>query len=293
MIFFGTSSFSIIVLDRLLEHGIKPTHIVTVPDKPSGRKLVMTPPPLKVWAEERGIPCLQFAKLNDEAVEALSALSPELFIVASYGKIIPKKVLDIPAKGALNVHPSLLPKYRGAAPLQTSILNDDRETGVCIIQMDELMDHGPIVAKKAVEILPWPPSMTEIEKILGEAGADILAKCIPHFLNGTAELEEQNHDLATFTKKIEKEDGHIELDPSSLETGVISGKAGYDAYLKYQALEQWPGIFFFINKHGADMRVKVKGASWNEGASELSLLSLVPEGKKEMGWKDFANFLKN
>ena len=206
MIFFGTSAFSIHVLNRLLEHGITPDVIVTVPDKPQGRKLLLTPPPVKVWAEEHNIPCLQFVKLNEEAVSALTDLKPVVFIVASYGKIIPQSVLDIPTHGCLNVHPSLLPKFRGASPLQTSILNDEQNTGVVIIKMDKEMDHGPIVARSEVSISPWPLSTSELEEKLAYEGADILAKALPSYLDGSLVPEEQDHSNETFTKKIEKEE---------------------------------------------------------------------------------------
>jgi methionyl-tRNA formyltransferase len=280
MIFFGTSSFSIHVLNQLRRNGIKPDVLVTVPDKPQGRKLIMTPPPVKVWAEEHNIKCLQFAKLNEEAVTALKELNPNVFIVASYGKIIPQAVLDIPTSGCLNVHPSLLPKFRGASPLQTSILNDEQNTGVVIIKMDKEMDHGPIVTRSEVTVTPWPLSMTELEEKLAVIGADILTQALPKYLDGTLTLEEQDHSKATFTKKIEKEDGEISLD-----------NLGRAAYLKYKAFDVWPGVFFFIERKGIKMRVKVKAAIWNDAASTMEILKVLPEGKNEMTWKEFQNYL--
>ncbi len=286
MIFFGTSSFSIYVLNRLLELGIKPDSIVTVPDKPQGRKLILTPPPVKVWAEEHSIPCLQFAKLDDTAVTNLSALKPDIFIVASYGKIMPQTILDIPTKGCLNVHPSLLPKYRGATPLQTTILNDDTDAGVVIIKMDREMDHGPILVKKEVTISPWPPTLTELESKLARAGAEILAESLPSYMKAKVDLQEQDHSQATFTKKIEKEDGKISLDE-------LCGDTGRKTYLKFKAFEIWPGIYFFVTKNGTDIRVKVKAASWNEDTHCMEILRVLPEGKKEMSWKEFQNFLNS
>ena len=280
MIFFGTSAFSIHVLNRLLEHGITPDVIVTVPDKPQGRKLLLTPPPVKVWAEEHNIPCLQFVKLNEEAVSALTDLKPVVFIVASYGKIIPQSVLDIPTHGCLNVHPSLLPKFRGASPLQTSILNDEQNTGVVIIKMDKEMDHGPIVARSEVSISPWPLSTSELEEKLAYEGADILAKALPSYLDGSLVPEEQDHSNATFTKKIEKEDGEISLTD-----------LGRTAYLKYKAFDVWPGVYFFTERKGIKIRVKVKVASWDEATSTMDILTVLPEGKNEMSWKEFQNYL--
>ena len=280
MIFFGTSAFSIHVLNRLLEHGITPDVIVTVPDKPQGRKLLLTPPPVKVWAEEHNIPCLQFVKLNEEAVSALADLKPDVFIVASYGKIIPQTILDIPTHGCLNVHPSLLPKFRGASPLQTSILNDEQNTGVVTIKMDKEMDHGPIVARSEVTVVPWPLSTSELEEKLAYEGADILAKALPAYLDGSLVPEEQDHSKATFTKKIEKEDGEISL-----------SDLGRTAYLKYKAFNVWPGVYFFAERKGIKIRVKVKAASWNDAASTMDILKVLPEGKNEMTWKEFQNYL--
>jgi methionyl-tRNA formyltransferase len=280
MIFFGTSAFSIHVLNRLLENGIKPDIIVTVPDKPQGRKLIMTPPPVKVWANEHNIKCLQFVKLNEDTVIALKELNPDVFIVASYGKIIPQTILDLPTHGCLNIHPSLLPKFRGASPLQTTILEDEQSTGVVIIKMDKEMDHGPIVARSEVYVSPWPLSMTELEEKLAHIGADILVKALPSYIDGKANLEEQDHSKATFTKKIEKEDGEIFLTD-----------LGRKAYLKYMAFDVWPGVFFFTERKGIKMRVKVKAASWNDTASTMEILKVLPEGKNEMTWKEFQNYL--
>ncbi len=280
MIFFGTSTFSIHVLNRLLENGIKPDVIVTVPDKPQGRKLIMTPPPVKVWALEHSINCLQFAKLNEEAVTTLKELNPDVFIVASYGKIIPQSVLDVPSSGCLNVHPSLLPKFRGASPLQTSILEDEQNTGVVIIKMDKEMDHGPIVARREVTVTPWPPTTSELEEKLAVIGADILTEALPSYLDGTLVREEQDHSKATFTKKIEKEDGEISL-----------SDLGRKAFLKYKAFDVWPGVFFFTERKGISMRVKVKAAAWNETACTMDILRVLPEGKNEMTWKEFQHYL--
>ena len=322
MIFFGTSQFSIIVLKQLIARGFIPQAIVTVPDRPAGRKMLLTPPPLKEWAQSvefaemlqtqnkklgiiqdiLQIPILQFEKLNSEAVEALRRFNTDVFIVASYGKIIPQTVLDIPSHGSLNVHPSLLPKLRGATPLQTSIMLDMQHTGVTIIQMDKEMDHGPIVNQHAEEVTPWPQSYLEFEAYLGKVGADILADVLPSYLSGKAKLTEQNHDDATFTKKIEKSDGLILLNE-------LEGEIGWNNFLKYNALHEWPGLFFFIDINNdkeseqtieeplqqptlhQPIRVKVKEASWNTALKKMEFQRVIPEGKKEMTWKDFENYI--
>ncbi|MEN9649459.1 MAG: hypothetical protein RL094_426 [Candidatus Parcubacteria bacterium] len=278
-IFFGTSEFSVVVLNTLKQKGLLPIALVTTPDKPQGRKMVLTPPLTKVWAHEHSIPVHQFEKLNDDAVAELKKIGADLYIVASYGKIIPQKVLDIPAKGALNVHPSLLPLYRGASPLQSSILADDANTGVTIIKMDALMDHGPIVAVKEVAIDPWPIGVLELEQKLATIGGEILADSIPGYIDGSIVPEVQDEARATCTRKITKEDGLISIDESR------SPEEQYADFLKVKAFQGWPGTYFFVERHGTKIRVKVIDADFIEG--QLVPTRVVPEGKKEMRYEDF------
>lgn len=287
IIFFGTSEFSIHVLEQLIERGITPAAIVTVPDRPAGRKMEMTPPPLKAWALEHGASFFQFEKLKEENTAAtLSSLNPDLFIVASYGKIIPEAVLSIPNHGALNVHPSLLPLFRGATPLQMSIMQDMQHTGVSIIKMDKEMDHGPIVAAHEEKVTPWPQAYDDLERYLAIKGADTLADSLAGYMSGKLKPVEQIHENATYTRKIEKQDGLISLDE-------LTGESGWNAFLKYNALMNWPGLFFFANKGGADVRVKIKEASWNTALETMEIQRVVPEGKKEMTWKEFLNYMKS
>lgn len=290
IIYFGTSEFSIYVLEQLTARGITPCAIVTVPDRPAGRKMELTPPPLKTWAIEHGVTFFQFEKLKEEnTIETLKMLNPDVFIVASYGKIIPEAILQIPKHGALNVHPSLLPKLRGATPLQTSIIQDMEYTGVTIIQMDKEMDHGPIIAMHEEKIPGWPLTYPALEKYLAIKGVDILADSLEGYISGKLKMTEQAHENATFTKKIEKQDGLISLDE-------LRGTAGWNTFLKYNALIEWPGLFFFARKgtssDGIDIRVKIKEASWNTALETMEILRVIPEGKKEMTWKDFENYIK-
>ena len=287
-------------------HDIHADVIVTMPDRPKGRNLVMTPPPIKTWADKKGIQVLQFEKLNQDAVDALRKIKPSLFLVASYGNIIPQSVLDLPKHGTLNVHPSLLPSYRGATPLQSVVLDDQRHTGVTIIQMDAKMDHGPIVAAREITVEPWPLKTTELELRLAIESADILCDALGSYLDGSKVPTEQDHDKATFTKKISKEDGLIKIEKDdfnnegaheyggddSLDIG-LSGERGWKAYLTYLALDGWPGTYFFIEKDGRQMRVKINEASWNDTEKRFELNKVTPEGKKEMTWKEFQNFLHN
>lgn len=328
MIFFGTSKFSTDILDRLKELGIIPSHIVTVPDRPQGRKMIMTPPPLKVWAEANNIPCLQFEKLRPytpastevdtqidviDPVAVLTSIvkglpaSEQLFLVASYGKIIPQAVLDIPKLGALNVHPSLLPKYRGASPLQSTLLANEQELAVCIIKMDAEMDHGPIAAIEYLTpgkgaLSNWPLRFHEYETVTARIGADLIAKILPSIIADKHEYVIQDHTKATFTKKITKEEGHVleltEIAKSETtklknqeELAVLRGEHGLLTYLRFCALEDWPGLYFFVQHEGRDFRIKITDINWNKAEQFAEITRVIPEGKKEMGWKDFLNFI--
>lgn len=276
-VFFGTSNFSVIVLDELKAKGFLPELIITVEDKPKGRKLTMTSPPVKVWAEKEGIKYIQPKSLRKPEVEdeINSYGSFDIFITASYGKIIPQNILDIPKHKTLNVHPSLLPKLRGASPIQSAILGEN-ETGISILSVDAEVDHGPIVAQKKIEI-EWPPYAADLEKELGKAGGELLAHLLSDWTHSRIEGQEQNHELATFCKKIEKEDGQINLTDSP-EINLR----------KIRAYHVWPGTYFFDSR---GKRIIVKRAHIENG--ELTLDRIVPEGKKEMGYIDFLKGRKN
>jgi methionyl-tRNA formyltransferase len=275
IIFFGTSIFSVEVLEQLKARGLIFDAIVTTVDKPQGRKLIMTPPPAKIWATENGVKVFQFEKLKD-SIDELKNLNPDLFIVASYGKIIPQSILDLPKKGALNIHPSILPEYRGASPLQTCILDDSKNIGVTIIKMDAEMDHGPIVAMKKVDVENWPINVLELKKLLGKEGSDILIASLEGYLDGSLKLVEQNHSKATFTKKITKADGEIDINGDQWKN-----------YLKTQAFFGWPGTFFFTERHGKKIRVKINSASFDKESNKMMIEKVTPEGGKEMAYADF------
>lgn len=264
-IFFGSDDFSIEVLKILLENKFKPEYCITQPDKPKGRKLVMTPPPIKTFCEENNIEVLQFEKLDTDEIPEV-----DFYVVASYGKIIPKEVVEKPKFGALNVHPSLLPKYRGASPIETAILNDDKNTGVTIMFMDEKMDHGPIISQKEVSFNEWP-SKIEARNKLAKIGGELLAKEIENIK--VLKSAEQNHNKATYTKMLKKSDGEI------LETDSDKTK-----WLKFVAYNPWPGTFFFTDK---GMRVKITDAKFEDNKFEI--LKVIPEGKKEMDYESFKN----
>ncbi|MDD5318421.1 MAG: methionyl-tRNA formyltransferase [Candidatus Pacebacteria bacterium] len=270
--FFGTSQFSVDVLNTLKERDIVPDVIVTQPDKPRGRKMILTPPPVKEWAKK--IKIFQPEKLDSTFVESLQAEKCDIFILASYGKIIPKNILDLPTHGTLNIHPSLLPHYRGAAPLQEAILHDDKKTGVTIMLMDELMDHGPILAQKEIPVLPWPPTVNTLSTILAQAGAKLLADILPDWLAGTLTPQPQDHTQATFTRKISKADGLLKISDDP-----------YKNFLKIQAYEGWPATYFFATSTHTNkpVRIGIKKATFADG--KLILQRIVPEGGKEIDFR--------
>ncbi len=225
------------ILDALKAAGFLPSLVVTVEDKPKGRNLILTPPETKVWAEQNNIPVIQPKTLRKpESLEMLTSHTKDgvdFFVVASYGKILPQEVLDIPKLGTLNVHPSLLPKLRGASPIESTILTEN-ETGVTIIRLDADMDHGPIVAQEKVEVSEWPPYFTDLEKTLGEAGGKLLVELLPDWLLGKITEQEQNHAEATFCGKIEKADGEINLSDDPEKN-----------LRKIRGYHVWPGAYFF------------------------------------------------
>lgn len=276
--FFGTPLVAVWVLEELEKHGILPTLVITNPDAPQGRKLILTPPPVKEWAVARGIEVFQPTTLRDEAVvQKLRSQNFDLFIVAAYGKIIPQSILDIPPQSTLNVHPSLLPLLRGASPIRSAILGDMRDTGVTIMLMDAALDHGPILAQETANITKdeWPLRGETLDERLARQGGRMLAEAIPQWIAGTITAKEQDHTAATHCTKITKEMGEIDLSADP-----------YQNLLKIRAFDGWPGTFFFTEKHGKRLRIKIIDAELTEDGS-LKITRVVPEGKKEMNYDDF------
>jgi methionyl-tRNA formyltransferase len=293
-VYFGSSKLSVIVLDELLKLGYQPSLIVTTPDKPQGRKLVMTPNVVKTWANEHAIKVLSPIKLDDEFIASLKIVNWPLFIVASYGKIIPNEIIEMPTHKTLNIHPSLLPQYRGASPLPTAILEDTKKTGITIMQLDKEMDHGPIVAQKEINLTDyfkeWPV-YEDFEEFMAIEGAKLLAEILPDWVSGKISTQEQDHAKATYTKKITKEDGLINLSSEQLnDTRSIPQETAYAIFRKIQAFHEWPQAHFFIEREGKKIRVKITEASFENNT--LNIKKVIPEGKKEMLYEDFMRSLK-
>ncbi len=272
--FFGTPEVAVETLEILKQGGYVPSLIVTSPDQPKGRKMTITPPPAKVWAEENGVPCLQPEKLGAEFAEKLAvptlvgaASSFDLFIIVAYGKILPENIIQKPRLGSINIHYSLLPKYRGASPVEAAILNDDKETGVTIQQMEYKLDSGAILAQKKIQI-GAEETAPELRRRLIKIGGDLLVKTLPAIVQKEIKPIPQDETEATFCKKMEKADGLINLAGNPKEN-----------YNKFRAYAEWPRVFFFENGR----RIIITKASLENG--KFLIKRIIPEGGKERDYR--------
>jgi methionyl-tRNA formyltransferase len=217
VLFMGTPDFAVPSLSALIDAGYRVVGVVTQPDRPKGRKRVLTPPPVKVEAERAGIPVLQPEKLRrPEAVAAVLGFQPDLIVTAAYGQILPKAVLDAPRYGCINVHASLLPKYRGGAPVHYAVMNGETKTGVTLMYMDEGLDTGDMISKVEVPILETDTAGTMFGK-LAEAGAQLLIETLPKLLAGEVRAEPQNAAEATYARNLTREDERIDWRRTSRE----------------------------------------------------------------------------
>lgn len=217
---------------------------------------------------------IESTEIASELVEKLRITSWDVFIVASYGKKLPPDILSMPRRGVVNVHPSLLPRLRGPSPIRSAILNDEKETGVSIMLLDDELDHGPLIAQKKIVPSPWPSRGRELDTLLAEEGGKLLASVLPEWVAGHIEAQPQNHDLATYCKAFKKEDGLLDLSGDS-----------YQNLLKIRALEGWPGTYTFFMRGKKKLRVQILDARL-EG-TKLVIDRVKPEGKNEMGYEEF------
>ncbi|TMC83965.1 MAG: methionyl-tRNA formyltransferase [Chloroflexi bacterium] len=203
--------------------------VVTQPDRPAGRGMKVAAPPVKVAAQEMGLPVYQPERIREpEALERIGAASPDLVVVVAYGQIIPRSVLSLPRLGAINVHASLLPRWRGAAPINRAILAGDRETGVSIMKMDEQLDHGPVLAVCATPIGEREDAL-ELTARLAEMGAELLVQTLEDF--DEARAVDQDHATATLARKLSKEEGELEW-----------GMGAEEIDRRARGLQPWPGV---------------------------------------------------
>ena len=268
----GTPEFGAMILRSLIKNGYPPFVVITSKDKPVGRKQIITPSPVKVEAQNKGIEVLQPMKLN-EVKERLEKEDIDLIITAAYSKLIPRSIIDLPKYGCINIHPSLLPEYRGPSPIQYAILNGNKKTGVTIMLVDEQIDHGQILLQKEIEIIPEETSQGLHDK-LADMGAELLLDLISELLSGNINPISQDHSKATYTKIIEREDGQInwEKPPEEIERMI-------------RAFTPWPGAYTFFEKNGKLTRLKILKASLKD--KKLIIKEVQPEGKKPMSFEDF------
>ncbi len=246
ILFMGTPDFAVPCLDILVKEGHNICGVITQPDKPKGRGHKLAPPPVKVYAQEKGIAVFQPQTLKEGAIlPLLEELTPELIVVVAYGKILPEYILNFPKYSCINVHSSLLPRYRGAAPIQWSVINGEAETGVTTMYMEKGLDTGDMIYKSKVSLSDTETYGTLHDK-LSVMGAELLSKTVNAILNGTAPREKQDDADSTYAPMISKETGHINWEKSAKE--IFSLIRGTDPF---------PGSF---TMYGDDM-LKIISAS--------------------------------
>ncbi len=269
--FFGTPYVARDTLAILVERGYVPAVVVTSPDAPRGRGMTLTPCETKAWALEHDLPVLTPEKADDALIEELKGYGCEYAIVVAYGKILPQALIDSFPLGILNIHYSLLPKYRGASPVEGALLAGETETGVAIQRMVYALDAGDVLASKTVAI-ESDETTRELRPRLVQIGAALLADILPAFEEGTLVPVPQDDSKATVTKKIRKEMGELSLRGDATEN-----------WNRYRAYAESPGTYFFMEKDGKRLRVKIRTARFEDGVFAPELV--VPEGKSETAYR--------
>lgn len=293
VVFFGTPEFAVPSLRALVESGEEVALVVCQPDKPAGRGQKLAPPPVKQVATELGVPVFQPQTLRTpEAVEAVARQRPDAIVVAAYGKILPRAILELPPHGCLNVHASLLPRYRGAAPIQWAILRGENETGISIILLTEEMDAGPILLQRRVAI-GAEETYGELQARLAHLGAECLIEALAGWRAGTLEPHEQDPDQVTFAPMIRKEQGHIVW----TETAEFICR-------QVRAFNPWPSAFFLWQgrlvkvHHARPVRGQESSAPGTviesgkrlviqAGQGAVEILELQMEGRRRMAAQEF------
>lgn len=288
-IFFGSGPLAESALYSFYQNNIIPNLVITSPDKKSGRNLELHKNIIAHWCESKNIKVWQPETLKNLDVKSspLGEGEFDLGIIVSYPKILKKEILDLPKNGCLNIHPSILPKYRGPSPIQTALLNGDEKIGVSIIKLDEEIDHGPILIQTEINI-ENDDTNEIVERKAGNFGAQMLTQILDHYIDGNLKLIEQDHEKATFTHKFEKKEGEIKLEDKAEELQN-----------KFKAFLPHIPIFFFINHKDRDMRIKVTKINLNkdfakEKSAKEIIQKVIPEGKSEINFSDFEKgYLKN
>ena len=302
ILFMGTPDYAANYLCELIQAERRPFAVITQPDRPTGRDKHIEPTPVKRVAMKNGIETYQPSDIRDpEWAEKIRKLAPDIIVVVAFGQIIPKSILEIPLKGCINVHPSLLPKYRGASPLQAAILNGDADTGVTIMRMDEKMDHGPILAQETIR-LDTRESIQSLGEKTTTLGVKLLLTVLKHIENDTINSKEQNHSQATYTKLLKLEDGKIDFmqesaDKIDRKIRALNPEPGTWTMLqgrRLKILEAHPlsnsdatdtmkkGLFIVLNENQ-----KILCARCTLGIIQLNKVQL--EGKKQMSGVEFVH----
>ena len=284
VLFMGTPEIAKGCLEQLVNDGWNVIGAFTREDKPVGRKQIMTPPPVKVLAEEHNIPVYQPKTLKGEATELIKELAPDLIVVVAYGRILPKEVIDVPQYGCLNLHVSLLPQYRGAAPIQWALINGDKQTGVTVMHIDEGLDTGDIVDVLPIEI-GEDETQEELFSDVEEKGKVFLSKVCEDVVNGIATRTPQDHTKATLAPPLTKEMALFSFDNTA---EIIHNKV--------RGQNPWPSAHFMFGdkkvkviktkkvdakgKAGEILSTKPLVVACGEGA--LQLVTVQPEGSKAM-----------
>jgi len=275
IIFFGTPEFSVPFLNALVaDPHIDVLAVVTQPDKQVGRKQILTASEIKMRAQQLGIPVHTFASLKRPQVfETLQAFTADAFVVINYGKLIPLNILQLPKLGCVNLHPSLLPNYRGPSPIRAPIENGDCQTGLSVMLLDAGMDTGPVLAQKKVPVLPDDTTPT-LTKRLAEVGAPFFVEVLNLYAAGALKAIPQDDSKATLTRLLDRDSGKLDL----TEPAEVLER-------KIRAYTPWPGTYTVIEHHGAPLRVKILKARLTNGV--LELLEVQPEGGRAMAYDEF------
>ncbi len=268
--FWGTPEVASETLQILKQKGFLPSVIITSPDSKQGRGMKTESTPVSKFAEENNIPCLKPENLDSDFAEKINKNKYDIFVVIAYGKIIPENILNLPKFGSINIHYSLLPKYRGASPIESAILNGEIETGITIQKMVYKMDAGDIVAQEKTNI-EKEETASVLRKRLIKMGGELLVKILPDILENKTKTVPQDEKKTSYCKKIKKEDGLVDIEK---ENGVF-------LYNKFRAYARWPRTFFFKNSK----RIIITEATLEN--EKFIIKKVLPEGKKEIKYEDF------
>lgn len=296
LVYVGTSAFAIPALQAVIASPHHVLAVITQPDRPAGRGRAPTPPPIALCARQHGLPVWQPSRLNDpEFLDPLTALQPDLMVVAAYGKLIPPAILQLPRRGCINIHPSLLPKYRGAAPINWAILHGDATTGISIIEMVEAMDAGDILLQMETPIAP-EETAAALHDRLAQCSASLLLDTIAGLAAGTITPHPQDKSRVTLAPKLSKEQGRIDWQqPATTIINQIRGlqpwPGTYTQYrsqlLKIWAAEIWDAPEAPRGGHPGEIIGLTRSIQVATGTETLCLTEVQLEGKQRLRSEDF------